>query len=68
MKMHTDAELTEIMQTEFQRGFEACRVIAVKICRTPHVGVPLVHTPKTSTDCANEIARLRVPRFKPEEK
>lgn len=65
MKMLTSAELDTIMQTEFQRGFEACRAAAVKACRAQIDGPGVTRYTKTATECANEIARLPVPRFKP---
>jgi hypothetical protein len=63
MKQFTESELENAMQTEFQRGFEAARIAAIKICRTQD-GITY---PKTATECANEIARLRIPRFKGEQ-
>lgn len=75
MKMLTSAELDTIMQTEFQRGFEACRAAAVKLCREQvereagyggqWEGYGAMKGVKTGPECSNEIARLPVPRFKP---
>jgi hypothetical protein len=64
MKQFTESELENVMQTEFQRGFEACRVAAIKACRDklPWKEFPdTQYREKTATECANEIARFRVP-------
>lgn len=71
MKMLLDSEIESLSMTEFQKGFEACRSAAVKICREnlviPQIGGPNLARPKAGHECANEIARIPVPRWKPKE-
>lgn len=66
MKLMTYAELEALLMTEFQKGFEACRESAVKLCREQVTRGPFTGS-KSATDCANEIARIPVPRWKAKE-